>query len=261
MRTKILLVTIVLLLTASAIPRPVSDNSENNYNNYLFSLDVLKCDDTVATGESGSINVKVGARTEVDLHIEFKGKYQWGHWTFSSEKFTVEPGVNMLKEEFSVPQGSLDDPALNYYIYVYVTMPGDTWNSMAWGLTRDVNVILPEPDKSAEIGVHGPGFGYYYVGDVKWSGVVWAHYDEAGSPYDPQGVWEVGIEGLPELWYTMCIVDRAECKQHVLVAEGTFLDEPLLGLDFTYVADLTSNRWMLEGEVFYFTGFIETYDT
>jgi len=212
MRTKIILVTIILLLTASAIPRPISDNTEYNYENYLFSLEVLKCDDTVATGESGSINVKVGARTEVDLYIEFKGKYQWGHWAFSSEKVALEPGVNVVKEEFPVPQG-------------------------------------------------GPGFGYYFVDDVKWSGVVWTHYDEMGSPFDPQGVWEVGIEGLPELWYTMCIVDSAEYKQHVLVAEGTFLDAPLQGLDFTYTVDLTSDRWTLEGEGFYFTGFINADDT
>jgi len=260
MKTKIALVTVVLILTASATNALASEDLGESYEDYLTYIEILKCDETVATGENGSVTVKVGARTEVDLHIELKGEYPWGHWTFSSEVVALKPGVSVVREAFHVPPGSLDDPASSYYVYVYATLPGDPWSFEAWGETREVEVIPPEPDKAAKFSVHGPGFGYYWVGEVIWSGVVWAHYDEAGSPSDPRGVWEVGVEGLPELWYTMCIVDRAEYRNHVLTAKGTSLDGPLGGLEFTYRAYMRSDRWTLWGEGFYFTGFIEADD-
>ena len=53
-----------------------------------------------------------------------------------------------------------------------------------------------------------------------------------GAPSDPQGVWEMGIEVLSELWYTICIVDRSEHMNHVLV-EGVLLNEPLQWLSLT----------------------------
>jgi hypothetical protein len=257
MKTKIILITVILILTATTTLTLASEDPGDNYDDYLTSIDILKCDDTVATGENGSITVKVAARTGVDLHIDVKGEYPWGHWTFSSEVVALEQGVSVLREEFHVPPGSLEDPASSYYVYVYATLPGDPWSFEAWGETSEVEVILPDPDRAAKFSVHGPGFGYYWVGDVVWSGVVWAHYDEAGSPSDPRGVWEVGVEGLPEQWYTMCIVDRAKYRNHVLTAEGTFLEGPIGGLEFTLKAYTKSDRWTLSGEGFYFTGFIE----
>ena len=93
MRTKIVLVVVVLFVTITAIPKSISDETEFNYDNYLSSLDIQKYDETVGTDEYGSINVQVESRTEVDLHIEFKGNYTWGHWTFSSKNVAVEPGA------------------------------------------------------------------------------------------------------------------------------------------------------------------------
>jgi hypothetical protein len=113
------------------------------------------------------------------------------------------------------------------------------------GETEKVEVIPPEPDRAAMFSVYGPGFGYYWVGELIWSGVVWAYYDEADSLSDHRGVWEVGVAGIPELWYTMCIVDRAEYRNHVLTTEGTFLEEPLGGLEFTSKAYMRSDRWTL----------------
>jgi hypothetical protein len=161
MKTKITLVTVVFIVAASATLAIASEGHVDSYEDYLTSIEILKCDATVETGENGSITVKVGVRTEVDLYIELKGEYPWGHWTFSSEVVALEPGVSVLREEFHVPPRSLDEPASTYYVYVYATLPGDPWSFEAWGEIREVEVVPPEPDKAEKFSVHGLGFGYY----------------------------------------------------------------------------------------------------
>jgi len=109
--------------------------------------------------------------------------------------------------------------------------------------------------------IHGPGYGFYRVSGEYWEGPVWAHYDENGGNWDPQGIWEVGVEGLPSWqWYTMGFVEFEHFSGPVMMAKGTFeLDDewPLQGLQFTYVANLKTMKWILIGPGFHFKGDIE----
>lgn len=110
-------------------------------------------------------------------------------------------------------------------------------------------------------GVHGPGKGYYRTDAGYWRGDVWVHFDENGGNWDPQGVKEVGIEGLnPEggtAWYSMNLVYDIKVKKNKMTVTGDFGDDwPLQGCSFTYEANFKSMRWRLHGDGFNFQGTI-----
>jgi hypothetical protein len=122
------------------------------------------------------------------------------------------------------------------------------------------SVIAIKPSEPQPNNIHGPGYGFYNSPEGRWEGEVWAHYDENGNPDDPQGIWEVGVEGTPEIWYTMGFVDFEKYNGNILIAKGTFEDVeewPLAGREFVYIANLRTMKWILNGEGFHFKGTIE----
>jgi len=62
-------------------------------------------------GQSGSIEIVVGANTGVVLHVEFKGDFDWGHWVFNSRTILLESGftetVTTARARFILRWGKL----------------------------------------------------------------------------------------------------------------------------------------------------------
>lgn len=122
-------------------------------------------------------------------------------------------------------------------------------------------LVGPVSTQAQPPNIHGPGEGFYRTSECNWRGEVWAHNDESGCPDNPQGIWEVGVEGILDgepQWYTMGFVDSEEFRNDKFVVSGTFevVEEwPLSDLSFT--ANLKKMTWKLKGEGFDFKGDIE----
>lgn len=80
----------------------------------------------------------------------FKGEFSLGHWVFSSVEVPLEPYLSTISANVEVPYKTLIEPASDFYYYIYVTLPGDEWNSDAWSLRQSVDVAPP-----SEIGQEG----------------------------------------------------------------------------------------------------------
>jgi len=121
---------------------PVLESKENNWNydNYLHSLRIMSYDDPVTTGGKGLISVEIGANTDVVAHIEFKGCFPWGDWSYYSLEVPVDAGKQVLTKSVDVPIKTLHEPANYFYYYVYVTLPYDSWSPNAWGLLKETKV-------------------------------------------------------------------------------------------------------------------------
>lgn len=131
------------------IPNSTATITEWNYSNHLYSLEITSYDDPVTAGQSNQITVEIGAITDVILHIEFKGEFLWGHWTFSSCEIQLEDGMRMVTCEVDVPYKTAIEPASSFYYYVYAALPRDPWGSSAWGLAQMVT-LKPPPKVSHE---------------------------------------------------------------------------------------------------------------
>ena len=118
--------------------------SEWDYGNYLHSLEVLSCDDSVTMGLPGSVTVEVGANTAVSVHFEFKGSFWWGEWTYISEEIVVKQGTSVITGGVEIPLKTLVDPTCRFYYYVYVTFPDADWAPGVWGQAREVTLLLPD---------------------------------------------------------------------------------------------------------------------
>jgi hypothetical protein len=146
-------ITLSLLILGSLLtPHDTLANiSEWDYDNYLYSLEILSCDDAVIMGLPGSITVEVGANTAVSVHFEFKGSFCWGDWTYTSEKTTVKQGTSVIKGEVGIPLKTLVDPTCRFYYYVYVTFPDMDWTPGAWGQAQEVTLLLPDEVSLADM--------------------------------------------------------------------------------------------------------------
>jgi len=133
------------------VPSSTANMSEWDYNNYLYSLDITSYDDPVIAGQPNQITVEVSANTDVVLHVEFKGAFPWGHWTFSSCEVQVEEGLSTVACEVGVSYKTIVEPASSFYYYVYVTLPGDSWGSSVWGLTQTVALDSPSEVSHGEL--------------------------------------------------------------------------------------------------------------
>jgi len=133
------------------VPSSMANMSEWDYTNYLYSLDITSYDDPIIAGQSNQITVKIGANTEVVLHVEFKGEFQWGHWTFSSCETQVEEGLSTITCELNVPYKTVIEPVSSFYYYVYMILPGDPWGSSAWGLAQTVALEPPSEASHEEL--------------------------------------------------------------------------------------------------------------
>lgn len=153
--------SLIMLSFATHTPEIRGNTVEWDYTNYLNSLSILSYDDPVTAGQMASITVEVNANTEVVLHIEFKGEFDWGHWAFDSIEAPLDPGVSTVTKEVNVPIKTAIEPASDFYYYIYVTLLGDGWSSSTWNLRQNVGV-----DHPTEIGHEGFGM---LLGHMKWS--------------------------------------------------------------------------------------------
>ena len=133
------------------VPSSTANVSKWNYSNYLYSLDITSYDDPIIAGQSNQIMVEVGANTDVILHVEFKGEFQWGHWTFISCDVQVEEGLSTVSCDVDIPYKTIIEPASSFYYYVYVTLPGDPWGSSTWGLAQTVTMAPPSEVSHEEL--------------------------------------------------------------------------------------------------------------
>ena len=143
MKARVILVPILILITASFIQGTKAIDVEWNYGNYLQSLEIISYADPATAGQTAIITVEVGANTDVVLHIELKGYFDWGSWTFSSTEIPIESGVTRVTGDLDVPYKTLIEAESYFYYYVYVTLPGDGWTASVWGLTETVTIDPP----------------------------------------------------------------------------------------------------------------------
>ena len=149
MRKRIVLMgPFIIMLLLSLIPSVVA---HRDYNNYLHSVYMVSYLDPVTAGGVGSVKVELGANTDVDVHVEFKGHFSWGEWTYSSVVIPIETGVHAVIGEVVVPYKALIDPASCFYYYVYVTIRDGSWNSQVWGLVQEVEVNPPSEVSHEEL--------------------------------------------------------------------------------------------------------------
>lgn len=137
-------ILLLILGFISIIPGSIATEEEWDYDDYLYSLDIVSYDEPITAGQTGSIKVKVGANTDVVIHVEFKGEFSWGHWPFYSAEIPVSSGVSTVSAEVNVPFKCLIEPVSGFVYYVYVTLPGDEWSQSAWGLAQSITVTPPE---------------------------------------------------------------------------------------------------------------------
>ena len=142
MKARVILVPILILITASFIQGTKANDVGWNYGNYLYSLEIISYEDPATAGNTASITVEIGANTNVVLHIELKGNFDWGNWTFSSTEIPIESGVTRVTGDLDVPYKTLIE-AESYFYYVYITLPDDGWTASVWGLTETVTVDPP----------------------------------------------------------------------------------------------------------------------
>lgn len=122
------------------------------YGNYLYALNIASVNSPIAAGSGATLQATVGANTAVDVHIEFKGQFSWGSWTYSSDVIPITgAGTSTVTGSPLVPYKALIDPAQYFFDYVFVTLPGDSWSPAAWGLTRTVLIVPPAQVTHAEL--------------------------------------------------------------------------------------------------------------
>jgi hypothetical protein len=143
MKARVILVPILILITTSFIQGTKANNVEWNYGNYLQSLEIISYAYPATAGNTASIAVEIGANTDVVLHIELKGYFDWGNWTFSSTEIPIESSVTRVTGYLEVPYKTMIEAESYFYYYVYVTLPGDGWTASTWGLTENVTVDPP----------------------------------------------------------------------------------------------------------------------
>jgi hypothetical protein len=142
---------LIVLSFLFIVPSSTANMSEWDYSNYLYYLDIISYEDPVVAGQPNQIAVEVGANTEVVLHVELKGEFPWGHWTFSSCDVQVEEGLNTVTCDVNVPYKTIIEPASSFYYYIYVTLPGDPWGSSTWGLAQTVTLEPPSEVSHEEL--------------------------------------------------------------------------------------------------------------
>jgi hypothetical protein len=122
------------------------------YGNYLYALSIVSFSNPNAAGAAASVQTTVGANTAVDVHIEFKGQFSWGSWTYSSDVIPIAAaGTYTLSGSAAVPYKALIDPAQSFFDYVYVTFPGEPWSPPVWGQTQTVQITRPAQVSHAEL--------------------------------------------------------------------------------------------------------------
>jgi hypothetical protein len=132
--------------------QPAGASTVWTYGNYLNSLNIGSFKSPIAAGDGATVEATVGANTAVDVHVEFKGQFSWGSWTYSSDVIPITgAGTFTVTGSPVVPYKALIDPAQYFFDYVFVTLPGDSWSPAAWGLTRTVQVIAPTQVTHAEL--------------------------------------------------------------------------------------------------------------
>ena len=144
MKVKTIHVTLALIVLTSLIT-PITEaiQSQWGYDNYLYKLSTISYEDPAEAGRMNSIQIQVGANTEVTAHIEFKGHYSWGEWVYESKEIQLDAGTSTFTTEVEVPFKTIVEPTCIFYYYIYVTLPGESWTPNCWGLRADSQLALP----------------------------------------------------------------------------------------------------------------------
>ena len=132
-----------IIITSVVAPILYADQVEWDYNSYLYLFDILEYDEPLTAGRTNHISIQVGANTQVTVHVEFKGSFSWGEWTFYSQEIPMEAGLTTLGVDMEMPIKTIVEPTCTYYYYTYITLPGDGWAPYVWGLTRYISVAPP----------------------------------------------------------------------------------------------------------------------
>ena len=143
-----------LLFTGFILSIPKSEALEEwNYENYLYSFEILSHEAQVTAGQATTVTIQIGANTEVDLHIELKGMYEWGSWTFSEVIIFLEEGLANIDVSLEIPLKTVIEYPSEFYIYVYASSSGDSWSTLVWGLTQMVTIDPPSEVTHEELKV------------------------------------------------------------------------------------------------------------
>ena len=151
MKKKFSLVFVILLSLTSFSIFTWAYQEEWTHDNYLDTLKIISCDDPVVANQECKISVEISAFTPVLLHIEFKGRFDWGDWIFKTCTFELETGSETITAEFEIPLKTLFEPTCDYLYYVYVTFPESSWSPDVWGLVQEVRVESPDQLEYEEI--------------------------------------------------------------------------------------------------------------
>lgn len=180
---------IFILFSATSVITPfiASGNVEWDYSNYLYDLRIECFENPVQAGRTGFITASVGANTAVTAHVELKGSYSWGEWTYDLKEIQLSPGESEFIVELCVPSKLVVEPICLFYYYVYITLPGEQWDPECWGLTTELDIILPAADISLE-GI-----------DLMMSHLVW----KVESSKLSEIIKKVLIKKIERLWETL----------------------------------------------------------
>jgi len=139
-----------LLLTIFLIPTILAGAMIWGYNNYLYDLDA-SCPTTMIAGSTIPVEIDVASNTGAVVHVELKGAYSWGDWVYDSETLNVPSGISNMTATLDVPVKLLVEPTCDFYVYVYVTLPGDLWGINVWGIRCDTKLNAPETLSQSEV--------------------------------------------------------------------------------------------------------------
>ena len=133
----------ILLLDSSCVE--ANNDGGWSYENYLYSFKILAYDDPITPGQACEISLEIGSNTDVEVHIELKGKFTWGDWTFSEVVHPIQVGTSTITQSLEVPEEIIYEETAGYYYYAYVTLPTGSWNSQVWGLAQNVDISNESP--------------------------------------------------------------------------------------------------------------------
>jgi len=139
----ITMLSVILLMKVTYVD--ANNNGDWSYDNYLNSFQVLAYDDPIIPGQACEITMEIESNTDVEIHVELKGIFTWGDWTFSKVVQSIQEGAITITQSLEVPEEFISEEITGCYYYVYVTLPQDSWNSQVWGLTQKVD-IFNDPD-------------------------------------------------------------------------------------------------------------------
>ena len=139
-----------LLLSIFLIPTILAGAIIWGYHNYLYDLDA-SCPTVIIAGNTIPVEIDIASNAGAVVHVELKGEYDWGDWIYDSETMNVQSGISNITATLDVPVKLLVEPTCDFYVYVYVTFPGEIWGIDVWGIRCDTRLNAPETLSQGEV--------------------------------------------------------------------------------------------------------------